>query len=164
MFAGKTETGKPVTVNKSQNDCSIIEVHCPSKPLSRTQIQKLKFAKREKVRVHKVSFKLPSLKVIVNGEWLNDTHIKAACDLLKIQFSSVCGLHDCKLGEDLSFPDTDFPFTQILHAGDHCLTVQGISPSLARIYNTINYSSSGDVQLQIAAIMLCKADTITLEV
>ena len=164
MFAGKTETGKPVTVNKSQNDCSIIEVHCPSKPLSRTQIRKLKLAKREKVRVHKVSFKLPSLKEIVNGEWLNDTHIKAVCDLLKTQFPSVCGLHDPKLGEDLSFPDTDFPFIQILHAGDHWLTVQGISPSLARTYDTMNYSSSGDVQLQIAAIMHCEADTITLEV
>ena len=93
MFAGKTETGKPaaVTVNKSQNDCSIIEANCPSKPLSRTQIRKLKLAKREKVRVHKVSFKLPSLKEIVNGEWLNDTHIKAVCDLLKTQFSSVSG-------------------------------------------------------------------------
>ena len=147
MFAGKTETGKPVTVNESQNDCSIIEGHCPSKPLSRTQIRKLKLAKREKVRVHKVSFKLPSLKEIINGEWLNDTHIKAVCDLLKTQFSSVCGLHDPKLGEYLSFPDTDFPFTQILHAGDHWLTVQGISPSLARTYDTMNYSSSGDVQL-----------------
>ena len=104
MFAGKTETGKPVTVNKSQNDCSIIEVHCPSKPLSRNQIWKLKLAKREKVRVHKVSFKLLSVKEIGNGEWLNDTHIKAVCDLLKTQFSSVCGLHDPKLGEDLTFP------------------------------------------------------------
>ena len=28
----------------------------------------------------------------------------------------------------------------------------------------MNYSSSGDVQLQIAAIMHCEADTITLEV
>ena len=117
MFVGKTETGEPVTVNESQNDCSIIEVHCPSKPLSRTQIRKLKLAKREKVRVHKISFKLPSLKELVNGEWLNDTHIKAVCDLLKTQFSSVCGLHDPKLGEDLTFPDTDFPFTQIYMLG-----------------------------------------------
>ena len=42
--------------------------------------------------------------------------------------------------------------------------MQGISPSLARTYDTMNYSSSGDVQLQITAIMHCKADTITLEV
>ena len=35
----------------------------------------------------KSSSKLPSLKGIVNGEWLNDTHIiKAVCDLLKTQF------------------------------------------------------------------------------
>ena len=100
MSAGKTETRKPVTVNESQNDCSITEVHCPSKPLSRTQIRRLKLARREKV--HKVSFKLPSLKQIVDGEWLNDTHIKAVCDLLKTQFPSVCGLHDPKLG-GLSF-------------------------------------------------------------
>ena len=42
--------------------------------------------------------------------------------------------------------------------------MQGISPSLARTYDTMNYSSCGDVQLQIAAIMRCEADTITLEV
>lgn len=42
--------------------------------------------------------------------------------------------------------------------------MQGISPSLARTYDTMNYSSSDDVQLQIAAIMHCEADTITLEV
>ena len=42
--------------------------------------------------------------------------------------------------------------------------MQGVSPSLARTYDTMNYSNSGDVQLQIAAIMHCKVDTITLEV
>ena len=165
MFSDEAKTGRNIVVEKSRNDCSIIEVDCPSKPLSRAQIRRLKLAKREKVIVTKSSFKLPSLKEIVNGEWLNDTHIKAVCDLLKTQFPSIFGSHDPKLGEDLSFPDTDFPFIQILAtAGNHWLTLQGISPSLVRTYDTMNYSTSCDVQLQIAAIMHCKADSITLEV
>ena len=42
--------------------------------------------------------------------------------------------------------------------------MQGISSSLVRTYDTMNYTSSGDVRLQIAATIHCKADTITLEV
>ena len=116
VFSGDAKTGKNVAL---RNDCSITEVDCPSKQLSRTQIQRLKLAKREKVRINKRSFKLPSLKEIVNGEWLNETHMKVVCDLLKTQFPSICVLHNPKLGEDLSFPDTNFLFIQILHAGDH---------------------------------------------
>ena len=74
LFLDEARTGRNVAVKKSRNDCSIIEVDGPSKPLSRAQIWRLKLAKREKVRVTKSSFKLPSLKEIVNGEWLNDTH------------------------------------------------------------------------------------------
>ena len=153
---------KVVENTEISGDCSITQVHYPSKPLSRTDMQKQKLANRKKI--NKVSFKLPSLDEIINGEWLNDLHIKAVCDLLKLQFPSVCGLHDPKLGEDLSFPITGFPFIQILHAGDHWLTVEGISSSLAKTYDTMNYSSSGKVQLQIAAIMHCETESITLEV
>ena len=146
----------------STGDCSIVHVDQPSKPLSRTDIRNLKLANRKKA--DKVSFKLPSLKEIVNGECLNDTHIKAVCDLLKTQFPSVYGLHDTKLGEDLSFPATEYPFIQILHAGDHWLTIEGISSSLARTYDSMDYSSSGKAQLQIAAIMHCEAEAIMLQV
>ena len=69
LFSDEAKTGRNVAV---RNDCSIIEVDCPSKPLSRAQIWRLKLAKREKVRVTKSSFKLPSLKEIVNGEWLHE--------------------------------------------------------------------------------------------
>ena len=164
MFSDEAKTGRNVADKKSRNDCTTTEVDCPSEPLSRAQIRRLKLAKREKVRVTKSSFKLPSLKEIVNEKWPNDTHIKAVCNLLKTQFPSIFGLHDPKLGEDLSFPDTDFTIIQISHAGDHWLTLQDISPSLARTYDTMNYSISPDVQLQIPTIMHCKADNITLEV
>ena len=88
---------------------------------------------------------------------------KAVSDLLKAQFPAVPGLYDPKLGQDLAFPLTKPQFVQIVHVGNHWLTV-GVSPSLARVYDSMNFTTSVATQSQIAAIMRCPTDSITLEV
>ena len=100
---------------------------------------------------------------IQNGKWLNDIHINAANNLLKSQFPSVSGLHDPKYGQDLSFPNTDSPFVQILHAGNHWLTVEGVNSSLVRVYDTKKYASTENVQSQIAAIIQSSSKSVTLQ-
>ena len=110
-----------------------------------------------------VKFKMPPITEILSGEWLSDLHIKAVSNILKMQFPAQNGLHDPKLG-DLSFPATKFPFVQILYGGNHWLTVEGVSSSLVRIYDTLTYSSSNNIQSQIAALLCCENKSITIEV
>jgi len=95
----------------------------------------------------------------LSGKWLNNTHINAANRLLKAQFPSVLGLHDTKYGQDLSFPSTDSPFVQI----NHWLTVQGVHLSLVKVYDTMEYASTENVQSQIAAIMQSSSKSIVLQ-
>ena len=68
------------------------------------------------------------------------------------------------LGQDLAFPLTKPHFVQIVHIGNHWLTAEGVSPSLARVYNSMNFTTSVATQSQIAVIMWCLTDCITLEV
>lgn len=112
---------------------------------------------------HAVSFKLPSLQCILSGKWLNDTHINAASQLLKVQFPSVSGLHDTKYGQDLSFPETDSQFVQILHSKSHWLTVEGVNSSLVKVYDTMEYASIENVQSQVAAIMQSSSESIDFQ-
>ena len=105
------------------------------------------------------------MEEVRSGEWLKDYHIKAASDLLKAQFPSVSGLYNPILGADLSFPVTQTPFVQILHTGgSHWLTIEGVTPSLAQVYDSMCYTTSTTTQLQIAALMCCQASSITVNV
>ena len=69
-----------------------ITVVINDKPLSKLKIRLQKFENRKTLK--QTSYKIPSLREIQNGKWLNDTHINAASYLLKDQFPSVSGLHD----------------------------------------------------------------------
>ena len=109
------------------------------------------------------SYKIPSLREIQNGKWRNDTHINAASYLLKDQFPSVSGLHDTRYRQDLSFSSAKSSFVQILHAENHWLTVAGVHASLVKVYDTMKYTTTSDVQCQIAAIMQSSSELITLQ-
>ena len=142
----------------SENECLITDIHKPEQPLSKIELRQRKLETRKKRN-------LKCIEEIQDGKWLKDSHIKRASDLLKAQFPSVLGLYDPILGEDLSFPITKAPFVQILHTGgSHWLTVEGVTPSVARIYDSMYYTTSTTTQLQIAAIMCCEAGSITLKV
>lgn len=125
----------------------------------KTRLQKLESRKTWNQK----SYKIPSLREIQDGKWLNDTHINAASYLLKDQFPAVSGLHDCRYRQDLSFPPTKSPFVQILHAGNHWLTVAGVDASLVKVYDTMKYATTLDVQCQIAAIIQSSSKSITLQ-
>ena len=131
------------------------------KPLSKLKIRLQKLETRKTLK--QTSYKIPSLREIQNGKWLNDTHINAASYLLKDQFPSVSGLHDTRYRQDLSFPSAKSPFVQILHAENHWLTIAGVHPSLVKVYDTMKYATTSDVQCQIAAIMQSSSKSITLQ-
>ena len=132
------------------------------KPLSKLKIRLQKVENRKTLK--QTSYKIPSLREIQNGKWLNDTHINATSYLLN-QFPSVSGLHDTRYRQDLSFPSTKSLFVQIWHAENHWLTVAGMHASLANVYDTKKYATTSDVQCQIVAIMqsYCKLITLQLE-
>jgi len=116
-----------------EDEC-ITEIDKPEQPLSRIELRQQKLESREKVS-------LKRMEEVRSGEWLKDYHIKAASDLLKAQFPSVSGLYSPVLGADLSFPVTQTPFVQILHTGgSHWLTVEGVTPSLAQVYDSMCYT------------------------
>ena len=48
--------------------------------------------------------------------WLDDQIIKASMDILKNQYPMFRGFHNTLLGANLTFPVTELPFIQILHA------------------------------------------------
>ena len=57
-------------------------------------------------------------KAIKEGKWLGGIHI--ALKMIQSQFPSLAGLHDCLLGQNLSYPVTNF--IQILHYdGNHLI-------------------------------------------
>lgn len=66
-------------------------------------------------------------------------------------------------------PDTDkiylFPplIVQILHAENHWLTIARVHASLVRVYDTMKYTTTSDVQCQIVAIMQSSSKLITLQ-
>ena len=153
----------PGKMTDKGDGCVITEVNKPEHPPSKIEARRQRLERMKVVQYG--SYSLPPLEEIRSGEWLSDMHIKAASDLLlKVQFPAVSGLYDPKLGQDLAFPVTKPQFVQIVHASSHWLTVEGVSPSLARVYDSMNYTTSVRTQSQIAAIMRCKADSITLEV
>ena len=49
------------------------------------------------------------LKLIEEGSWLDDEHMRATSSMLKEQFPNLVGLHDSILGQTLSFPVTSAP-------------------------------------------------------
>jgi len=101
-------------------NCFISAVLLPMKT-SKAVTRARKFETRN-TKSKTVKFKVPPIVQVLSGEWLSDLHIKAASDLSKIQFPDQNGLLDPKLSEDLSFPVTEIPFVQILHAGNHWIT------------------------------------------
>lgn len=104
------------------------------------------------------------VQIIEKGEWLNDAHISYVNLLLKRQFPSVCGLYDPKFGQDLSFPVSEDPFIQILNVcGNHWMTVAGVSPTQACVYDSLQRYVSVDAMAQIAAIMNSKEKKIELK-
>ena len=48
--------------------------------------------------------------------------------------------------------------------GSHWFTVEGVTPSLAQVYDSMCYTTSTTTQLQIAALMCCQASSITVNV
>ena len=139
----------------------------PHHPVSKVALRQLKLTKQGK-KVSQRGKCIPSqmaIEDIKTGKWLKDTHIRAVSTLLKAQFPSVLGLHDTTHGEDLSFPVITPPFVQILHTGNHhWLTVEGVTPSLVKVYDSLNDSTSITTQLQIASILCCEASSMYVEV
>ena len=70
--------------DKSRDGCSTAAVLFPTKT-SRAVTRARKLETR-KTKNTTVKFKVPPIAEILSGEWLSDLHIKAASDLLKIQF------------------------------------------------------------------------------
>ena len=105
-----------------------------------------------------------SIAIIRRGDWLTHDHIIFVNHLLKKQFPDVSGLSDPKFVQDLSFPVSQDPFIQMFHVGEHWMTVAGVSPSRACVYDSTLYSTSTSTKAQIAAIMNTKERRIELTI
>ena len=159
LFLDEAKKEECIDLGSGSPSCIITKVY--EGPLSRSEIRQQKLESRKKQA--NVCYRQPSLKDIESGRWLNDNHINAVNYLLKGQFPSALGLYDPRYGEDLSFPTTETPFVQILHAKNHWLTVEGVNSSLVNVYDTMKYATTAVVQSQIAAIIHCKNKFITLQ-
>ena len=106
-------------------------------------------------------------QIIVYGEWLTDTVIDAAQELLKERFPEIGGLQRTTLGQTLSYAVERGEFVQILNIrGNHWITTSsvGCSPNHLNIYDSIpDGDISSRAKLQIAALLCTGAKAITLK-
>jgi len=105
------------------------------------------------------------LSSIEKGEWLTDSHISAACDLLQGQFPETKGFQDPIKWQNKSLERIDGPYVQIIHVNDnHWVTVAGIDGSLVKLFDSVYCSLSESAKEQIALITKPSKDFIAIDI
>ena len=97
--------------------------------------------------------------------WLNDTIINCAQNILRQQFHPP-GLYDTSLGPHLTYPRAQF-FYQILHDDNHWILVSTVDcqPYSVKVYDSLFRGQlSPNIQKQTAAILRSEATEITFSV
>lgn len=106
------------------------------------------------------------LKLVSNGKMLLDSHIDAACGLLRKHFPGVCGLQSPLLGQNFSFRQTDPPFVQILHVGGiHWNTVVATDDRTIKVYDSLYHESlAPGTSMQSAMILRPSHDQVNFSI
>ena len=103
--------------------------------------------------------------ILLTGDWLSDKLINAAQQLIQAQHLCVNGLQDVRLGQTLAFNIMQGEFIQVLHNGaGHWVVVStiGCGPGQVDIFDSMGSYLSEALERQIAAIVFCSEDTITV--
>ena len=96
---------------------------------------------------------------LLEGKWLNDCHIHASQQLIKLDpdLQHIRGLQDPIYGQSVHFDVVHEEMVQILHSGgNHWITVSTIgstSPSTVRVYDSLGKALPLDTKKQVAAIL-----------
>ena len=103
---------------------------------------------------------------IVDGHWLNDTHIMAASKLLKKKYPHQNGLQSTQLlAKKLEWKSSNVNFVQIIHiSGNHwvCTSNMNSPPGVCDVYDSMAASNSPTLSRQVAAMMKCSEPALTL--
>ena len=106
---------------------------------------------------------------LLEGKWLNDCHIHASQQLIKLDpdLQHIRGLQDPIYGQSLQFDVVHEEMVQILHSGgNHWITVSTIgstSPSTVQVYDSLGKALPLDTKKQVAAILHSPDKEINLE-
>ena len=106
---------------------------------------------------------------LLGGKWLNDYHIHAAQQLIKLEpeLQHIGGLQRPILGQKLAFDVVPDEMVQILHSGgNHWITVSTIgvsTPATVRVYDSLNTPLPAHTKKQIASIMHVEGKEMILE-
>ena len=101
---------------------------------------------------------------IVDGHWLNDTHIMAASKLLKKKYPHQNGLQSTQLlAKKLEWKSSNVNFVQIIHiSGKVCTSNMNSPPGVCDVYDSMPASNSPTLSRQVAAMMRCSEPALTL--
>ena len=95
---------------------------------------------------------------LLEGKWLNDCHIHAAQQLIRLDpdLHHIRGLQDPIFGQSLHFDVVREEMVQILHSGgNHWITVSTIgsaSSSTVRVYDSLGKTLPLDAKKQVAIL------------
>ena len=104
--------------------------------------------------------------ILLEGQWLNDKHIHASQLLMKNDSSllPVGSLQSPLLGQTLHFDVTSEESVQILHTGNHWLTISTVGtrhPSV-RVYDSLHQTLPHSIKMQVAALLNTKEEEIVV--
>ena len=100
---------------------------------------------------------------IVDGHWLNDTHIVAASKLLKKKYPHQNGLQSTQLlAKKLEWKSSNVNFVHIIHiSGKVCTSNMNSPPGVCDVYDSMTASNSPTLSRQVAAMMKCSEPALT---
>ena len=105
---------------------------------------------------------------VAQNKWLTDLHIRAVSEMLKSQQSSIGGLFDPVLQQNMSWDVPEGEFIQILNKDNcHWLTVSNIGcpKNTVAVYDSLLSSKlSQNLLMCIASLMGCIGDDITIQI
>ena len=100
-------------------------------------------------------------------QWLTDTIINAAQQLLQKQFPHLPGLQDVTLGQTMNFIVHPDEFLQIIHSSQgHWLTVStiGLQHPKVQVFDSLYHSLSQPAKAQIASLLCTKQEKIEVNI
>ena len=102
----------------------------------------------------------------IEGKWLSDRVINAAQELLKSISTSIGGLQNALLAQNLQFTIERDRFVQILHvSGNHWITIanNGCTGGEIKVYDSMGHSDlPEETKQQVAALIFTSVNKITL--
>ena len=104
--------------------------------------------------------------VLVNGEWLNDLHISAAQQILKMEFQEVGSLQSTLLGLQLKFQPIQSKAAQIVNFNGHwvCVSTIGCGPGHVNVYDSLYSATPPALVKQLCCLLQTKEKQLTINV